>query len=90
MISGITCVTTHWKMQSLRDHRSGIAEAFFETAVMPYIVIGEARKHLLQLACAMEATKDAIVTRDPSGFAGAPIPVLTPADLLARLAQRTP
>jgi len=27
-------------MQSLRDHRSGIAEAFIETAVMPYIVVG--------------------------------------------------
>jgi hypothetical protein len=31
-----------------------------------------------------------LVTRDPDGFGGAAMPVLTPADLLARLAQGTP
>lgn len=31
-----------------------------------------------------------IVTRDPQGFTGSPVPVLTPADLLAQLAQGTP
>jgi predicted nucleic acid-binding protein len=44
----------------------------------------------LQLACAMETQLDGIVTRDPSGYPGATIPILTPADLLARLAQGTP
>jgi predicted nucleic acid-binding protein len=39
----------------------------------------------LQLACAIESKMDALVTRDPAGFPGAPIPILTPADLLARL-----
>lgn len=43
----------------------------------------------LQMACAMEAQLDAIVTRDPDGFPGATIPILAPADLLARLAQGT-
>lgn len=39
----------------------------------------------VSLACALNARLDAIVTRDPRGFAGSPIPVLTPAELLARL-----
>lgn len=39
----------------------------------------------VSLACAWAAGLDAIVTRDPSGFAGSPIAVLSPADLLARL-----
>jgi predicted nucleic acid-binding protein len=41
----------------------------------------------LVLACASLAGLDAIVTRDPKGFAGSPVPVLTPAELLARLAK---
>jgi predicted nucleic acid-binding protein len=44
----------------------------------------------VQIACAVEATVDAIITRDPHGFTGAPTPVLTPADLVARLAGGTP
>jgi len=39
----------------------------------------------LTLACALATGMDAIVTRDPKGFAGSPVPVLTPAELLARL-----
>jgi predicted nucleic acid-binding protein len=39
----------------------------------------------LQIACAMEAKLDAIVTRDPKGFAGSPVPVLSPAEFLAKL-----
>jgi hypothetical protein len=41
----------------------------------------------LQLAAAAAVPLDAIVSRDPRGFAGSPVTVLTPADLLARLAQ---
>jgi predicted nucleic acid-binding protein len=44
----------------------------------------------VQIACAVEAALDAIITRDPRGFAGSPIPVLTPADLIARLTSGTP
>jgi predicted nucleic acid-binding protein len=44
----------------------------------------------LQLACALEGKTDCLVTRDPSGYPGATIPVLTPAQLLAQLAQGTP
>ncbi len=44
----------------------------------------------LQLACALEANMDCLVTRDPSGYPGASIPVLTPTQLLARLARGTP
>jgi predicted nucleic acid-binding protein len=39
----------------------------------------------LQIACASLAGLDAIVTRDRSGFQGAPMPVLTPAELLMQL-----
>lgn len=40
----------------------------------------------LQIACAVEAGLHAIISRDPTGFAHSPIPVLTPADLLQQLA----
>ena len=41
----------------------------------------------LQIACAVEATLDAIVTRNPKDFAGSPVPVLTPAELPVLLAK---
>ena len=44
----------------------------------------------LQLACAMEAKLDGIVTRDRSGFPGATISILAPSDLLARLTPLSP
>lgn len=40
----------------------------------------------LQIACAVEAGLDAIISRDPAGFTQSPIPVLTPAALLLQLA----
>lgn len=39
----------------------------------------------LQLACALRAGADVLVTRDPRGFPGAPLPVLSPADFLSGL-----
>ena len=39
----------------------------------------------LQIACAVESRLDVIVTRNPRDFAGSPVLVLTPAELLARL-----
>jgi predicted nucleic acid-binding protein len=41
----------------------------------------------LQISCAVEAKLDAIVTRNTKDFVAAPIPVLTPAELLALLAK---
>ena len=41
----------------------------------------------LQIACAIEARLEAIVTRNSGDFAGAPVPILTPAELLALLAK---
>jgi predicted nucleic acid-binding protein len=40
----------------------------------------------LQIACAARASLDAIITRDPAGFAGSPIAVLSPTELTTRLA----
>jgi len=39
----------------------------------------------VQIACAMIAGLDAIVTRDPRGFRASPIPALTPAEALSRI-----
>ena len=39
----------------------------------------------LQVECAIAAGLDAIVTRDPKGFASSPVAALTPAELIARL-----
>lgn len=44
----------------------------------------------VQMAAAMSLHLDAIVTRDPRGFAGSSLPVLTPAGLMAQLAQGPP
>jgi predicted nucleic acid-binding protein len=41
----------------------------------------------LQIECALNARLDAIVTRNPKDFADSPVLVLTPAELLARLAK---
>jgi predicted nucleic acid-binding protein len=41
----------------------------------------------LHIACAMEASLDAIVTRNVKDFVGSPVPVLTPTELLALLAK---
>jgi predicted nucleic acid-binding protein len=41
----------------------------------------------VSLACARAAGGEAIITRDPRGFAASPVAVLTPAGLLALLAK---
>jgi predicted nucleic acid-binding protein len=40
----------------------------------------------VHVAAAVEAGLDTIVTRDPAGFAGAPLPVISPGDLVRNLA----
>jgi predicted nucleic acid-binding protein len=44
----------------------------------------------LQIACAVQAGVDAVVTRDPRGFAHSPLPILTPADLASQLSPPAP
>jgi predicted nucleic acid-binding protein len=41
----------------------------------------------VQIECAIVARLEAIVTRDPKGFAHSPIPAITPGELLSRLAK---
>lgn len=48
--------------------------------------VGEDFEDNLQLACALEAKVDAVVTRDPRGFPDASVSVLSPNELLAQLA----
>jgi len=42
----------------------------------------------LQIACAVEIGADAIVSRDPSGFAHSPVPVFSPTELLQHLGNK--
>uniref|UniRef100_A0A7C2NZ99 PIN domain-containing protein n=1 Tax=Schlesneria paludicola TaxID=360056 RepID=A0A7C2NZ99_9PLAN len=42
------------------------------------------------IACEVAAGIDLIVTRDPAGFAHSPVPAVSPADLLARIAPTNP
>ncbi len=48
------------------------------TAESAFLMLGNDFKDNLQVSCAIEAGLDAIVTRDPKGFALSPITVLTP------------
>lgn len=41
----------------------------------------------VQLACATSLNLDAVITRDPAGFAGAAIPILSAGDLLQNLPE---
>jgi predicted nucleic acid-binding protein len=41
----------------------------------------------IQIAAAMQAELDGIVTRDPAGFSASPIPAFAPTELMARLAN---
>jgi predicted nucleic acid-binding protein len=43
----------------------------------------------LQIASAVQTGADAIVMRDPRGFAGSPVPAITPADAVAALSGPT-
>jgi predicted nucleic acid-binding protein len=44
----------------------------------------------LQLACAIQFNANAVITRDPNGFPNAPLPIWSPADLIARLPPTAP
>jgi len=70
----------------------GLCLATFEVCAVDRHVIEQATllpgsdfEDNVQIACALAAGLDAIVTRNPADFAGAPLPVLSPAELLARL-----
>lgn len=49
------------------------------------VLVGMDFEDNVQVAAAMQMSLDAIVTRNPEDFAYAPIPVFTPADLVAQL-----
>ena len=59
------------------------------TAEAAFALPGSDFEDNLQIACAVQAGLDLIITRDPRGFAASPIPAVAPADLLALIA-RTP
>jgi hypothetical protein len=65
----------------------GVTGALLEAA---YALEGVDFEDDLQVACAMSVPLDAIVTRDPAGFATSPIPAFTPAQLIAQLNESPP
>ncbi len=56
------------------------------TLEMAANLVGADFEDNLHIACAVQARLDAIVTRNRKDFAGSPVPVLTPAELLTLLA----
>jgi hypothetical protein len=48
---------------------------------------GSDLEDIVCLACAVNSSLDAIVTRNPKAFGSSPVPVLTPTELLALLAK---
>ncbi len=59
-----------------------------QTVARARSLAGEDFEDDLQIACAVEIGAEAIVSRDPKGFAHSPIPVLSPTALLELLASR--
>jgi predicted nucleic acid-binding protein len=60
------------------------------TLELAYAQAGGDFEDSLQLACALTANLDAIVTRDLAGFVASPIPIMDPAAFAARLPPPTP
>ena len=53
-----------------------------QTLEHAYALPGNDFEDNVQIACAVHANLDHILTRDPSGFSSSPVPALTPADWL--------
>lgn len=66
-----------------------VANVQASTLQLAQTLLGGDYEDRLQTACAIETRLDAIVTRDLDGFAGCPIAVLSPNELLAKLAPAT-
>jgi predicted nucleic acid-binding protein len=71
--------------------------ATFDCAVVDHAVLraadsqaGSDYEDNVCVACAATAGADLIVTRDPAGFIHSPVPVVSPAELLLRLASSKP
>lgn len=67
-----------------------IAPTDHATLLAAHALAGPDFEDDLQIACAVRAQVDAVVTRDPRGFAASPIPVLAPADVVASLSGPAP
>ncbi len=64
------------------DRRLGLVSIDATTVQRAFLLIGPDFEDNIQIAAAEEAQLDAIITRDPAGFAGSVIPVFTPADFV--------
>ena len=65
-----------------------IAVGFNELRAAEQLGTGDFEDHV-QIACASAAQLEAIVTRDPTGFANSPIPVWSPKELVQKLTATT-
>ena len=78
--------------------RAVVAECLLSFAIVPVArstlelactLAGSDFEDNLQVASAIEARLDAIVTRDPAGYASGPVPAFLPGQTIARLAHGT-
>ena len=83
-----------WRIIGTEKARSGVHICLATFEIIPVgrreleqadAMAGSDLEDNVSLACALNARLDAIVTRDPKGFAGSPVPVLSPAEFLALL-----
>jgi predicted nucleic acid-binding protein len=85
------------KQTDLATARTAVADCLATLHIAPVdqtalqaaqAMVGSDFEDNLQIACAIHAGVDLIISRDPQGFAHSPVPVSTPADLVARLPGR--
>lgn len=96
-VSAITIPNTFYivrRVTDLRVARTTVQRCFDVFQIIPVDVAilrdadampGADYEDNVQIACAVAANLDAIVTRDPADFVGAPIPVWSPAEALRQL-----
>lgn len=97
-ISAVTLPTIFYVVRrnaSLAQAREVVGESLRSFEIIPvgrntlelaHTLPGADFEDNLQIACAVGAGVDAIVTRDAAGFSASPLPVLTPAQLFTEFA----
>jgi predicted nucleic acid-binding protein len=97
LLAAFTVPTIFYIVQRLTDLRTAHSAVQHCLATLSIALVDEATllaalamtgadfEDNLQIACAVQAGVDGIVTRDARGFAASPLPVLSPTALIAQL-----
>jgi predicted nucleic acid-binding protein len=87
------------RLMGLEKARSGVRECLDALEILgedrstleaALALAGQDFEDNIQIVAAAHAGLDAVVTRNPADFAGCPLPVLTPREMLARLSEGSP